>query len=205
MIGKLVLAVVGIVIVLLLVPIGACLTYNEELLLCVRVLGIPVYRFSSSSSRTAVPNNAEKEPQKRLNTLAQRLQDNGVRTVLEESRALVRIAKKAAGRMLRAVIVDKLVLQITIASCDASTTAQDTGRMCAALYPTLTTLQSQVRIRQRRVTVEPDYLAETGRVRAEIRGHTMPIRIVWAALCAVLAYAGMRHRAKNTKEDSKHG
>lgn len=182
-------AVGGVIALLLLAPVSAHLVYNEKLVLCVRVLGLPVYRFPSSRQKVSRKKKSgskpsETLPRRRLHGLLQQLRENGVCAVLEQVSTLAQIAKKAAGRVLRAVTVDKLVLHVTVASCDAATTAQDTGRVCAVLYPALTLIQSQVHVRQRDVTVQPDYLAETGRAQAELRGHTMPIRMMWAALCA---------------------
>ncbi len=197
------LGLLGVLAVALLLPISARLEYETELTVCVRVCGVLVYRFYSSNPR---PQKADKPPtasEDKLHRLSERLKTDGVGTVLAELSALADTAKRFTRYVLRAVTVDRLALQLIIASEDASSTAQNTGRVCALLYPALTTLQAVLRIRRRAVTVVPDYLAQQGRVRADVRAHVIPVRLLPAALCAVRAY--ISRQRKNTKEDLSDG
>ena len=207
-IGYSLLALLGLLVLLLLVPVFVRVQYREELTVCVRVWGIPVYRFPNAKPRppqTDKPKTtARKQPNTMLTDLSQRLKTDGVRAVAEEVQALARIAGGAARRVVRAITVRRLQLQLIVASCDAATTAQDTGRICAVLYPSLTAIQSVVRIRKREVTVTPDYLAEQGRVTAEVTGHVIPLRILWAALGAVVSYGALRSH-NNGKEELQNG
>ncbi len=221
-IGYSLLALLGLLVLLLILPVFVRLQYQEELTVCVRMFGIPVYRFSSERKKPdklkqpkkkkdkpdgkAKIKKKEKEKTGFLADMAQQFKTEGVSAVLGTVKALAVLAVGALKRVLKSVTVDRLQLQLIIASEDAAATAQNTGKVCAVLYPSLTVLQGVLRIRRRAVTVTPDYLGEKGRVSADVRLHVIPIRILWAALWTVLKFGTVfDHNSKNAKEESNDG
>ncbi len=214
-IGYILLSLLGLLLFLLIVPVFARLQYREELTVRVRVFGIPAYRYSSAKKSAELKRKADKpadKPKKEknplLDDLAKRLKTESVGAAVEELRALARIVGGAARRVFKAVTVDGLQLRLVIASEDASATAQNVGRVCAVLYPSLTAIQSVIRIRRREVTVTPDYLAEQGSVTADVLLHVVPIRLVWAALCALVSYMILQSRKSalvKTREELENG
>ncbi len=198
-VGYVLLGVLALIVLVPAFPVFVRLTFKEELAVTVYVLGIPVFRFSSANSKPkeekprpekAKPPAQDKpeNPNNPLPRLAQQLKTDGVGTVLHTVGELARIAGGAFRRVLRAITVDKLALHLTVAGKDAADTAQTTGKICAVLYPGLSVLQYALRIRNREVTVTPDFLAEKGTARADATAHVVPYRLVWAALWAFLAY-----------------
>lgn len=208
-IGYCLLGVLGLAVAALLLPTVIRLDYREVLTVRVWVLGIPVYRFSSQSTkpRTAKADKpAKAKPDSWLSKLSAKLKTDGVRAVVEEVQSLARWATGTAREFFSAVTVDRLSLQLVVASRDAATTAQNTGRVCAVLYPALTTLQYAVRIRKRAVTVTPDYLATEGRVTARVIAHACAARLLWVVLHAASSYDARRsYMAKRAEEEQKDG
>ena len=189
-IGYSLLSVLAVILLLLLLPVFVRMQYREELAVRVFVWGIPVYRYSSKKPKPKAKKKADKpsktkEKSSFLEDLSKKLKTDGVGAVVSETKNWANVALGASRRLCRAVTVDRLQLSLVVASEDAAATAQNTGRVCAVLYPSLTAIQSVVRIRHRAVTVTPDYLSETGSVTADITAHAMPIRLLWAA-CAHL-------------------
>ena len=82
---------------------------------------------------------------------------------------VAKLAKRAAGRFLRAVTVTNLQLQMLIATGDPADTAQLYGQVCSVLYPALETIAHYVRIRRRQVRVEPNFLLDKSQARFDIR------------------------------------
>ncbi len=217
-IGYSLLGLLGLLILLLVLPVFVRVQYREELTVCVRVFGIPIYRYSSSDEKPKKPKKSKKKStakQKKKSEkkkdgffaeLAKDLKTEGISAVVGTIKAIAGLTVGAVKRVLRAVVVDRLQLQLFIASEDAAATAINTGRVCAVLYPPLTALQSVLRIRRREVTVTPDYLAEKGRVVADVRFHAIPIRILWAALWTVLNMGAVfDHKTKKTEEEQGDG
>ena len=218
-IGYSLLGLLGLLILLLILPVFVRVQYREELAVCVRVFGIPVYRYSSAKEKPDKPKEPKKQkkqktdkPKKKkekggfLADLAKDLKTEGVSAVLGTVKAIAGLAVGALKRVLKAVTVDRLQLQLFIAAEDAATTAINTGRVCAVLYPSLSAIQCALRIRHRAVTVAPDYLAETGRVAADVRLHIVPVRVLWAALWTVLKLSTVfDHKTRKTKEEHENG
>lgn len=220
-IGYGLLGLLALLVLLLLFPIFVRVQYREELTVRVRVLGIPCYRFSSEKGRRKSEATAKRKKKAKtkdkpaghndkhgfLTDLANDLKKDGVSAVLGKLKALAQLAVGSAKRVLRSVTVDRLQLQLFIASEDAATTAIRTGQVCAALYPSLSALQGAVSIRHRAVTVTPDYLAEKGRVAADVKLRVVPIRLLWAALWTVLKLGSIADRdiTEKKKEEQEHG
>ena len=97
--------------------------------------------------------------------------------VIEYIQEMASLVKRVIEELLDAVIVDRLFVEATVASGDAAETAMDYGKACAALYPAVGALCARVRVKRRRVMVTPDFLAEKGRIAADIRLHTQLWRL----------------------------
>ena len=213
-IGYVLLSLLGLLLLFLILPVYARVRYREELTVTVRVFGIPVYRYCSAKaskgkSKKRADKPAEKTQKKKntfLSDLSARLKSDGVRAVVDEIGALARLADGAFRRVARTVAVDRLQLQLVIASEDAAATAQDTGKVCAVLYPSLTTIQAVIRIRRRAVTVLPDYLGEKSRAEADVLVHALPVRLLGTALWALLSYGALQsHKSAKMKEELENG
>jgi hypothetical protein len=213
-----VLAVIGYVLLGLLVfilllpalPVFVRFVFDGELQVRVYVLGLPIYRFSSPAQEHPSPkikkvkSEEKQEEQGFLSDLAGSLKRDGVTVVLTRLKELARIAVGAVRRVLAALTVDTLQLHLFIAAEDASATAQNTGKVCAVLYPALTTVQSVLRIRRRCVTVTPDFLSQQGRVQADITAHVIPYRLLLAVLIALPAYIKWK-KNDTVEEEKQHG
>ena len=197
-IGFCVLGILLLLLALLIAPVYARLTFRDELRLCIRVWGIPIFRYSSDEE--AAKTADEQTKPSKLHSTAERLKTDGVRTTLHLVRKLTALAAGAVRRLLAAVTVDELCLQLYITGSDAAVTAENTGKVCAVLYPAVTTLQQTVlRIRKRAITVTPDFLAEEGRVSADVTAHAIPLRIVMIAIRLASRYRAI---TKHNKEVS---
>lgn len=223
-VGYVLLGLLAVVLLLPAFPVYVRLTFYKELSVAVSLLGIPVFRFSSTGEK---PPKAEKlkeqqtgvsekdKPEKEnpynpLPALAVRLKNDGIGEVLRCVGDLVRIAGGAFKRVLRALTVDKLLLRLVVAGKDASETAQTTGKISAILYPGLSVLQYALRIRKREVTVTPDFLTEKGKAEAEVTVHAVPYRLLWAAMTAFFAYRKWNHAlqiqaTQNVQEGQNYG
>ena len=85
--------------------------------------------------------------------------------------------------MLRGVVVQRFDLTVHIGSGDAADTAITYGEVCSVLYPLVTALESNLRIKRRHWDVRPDFLAQQSLVEAHIRA-TLPLAraifiVVW--------------------------
>lgn len=207
--GYVLLGILLLVILLLVIPVGVRVVYEEQLRVTVMVFGLPlltIHPTEKTSEETPTQDKPDSKKAGMLDNLSRSLKEDGVGETVRLFKRLAHIATTALRRVLRAITVDRLRLQLTVASVDASATAQLHGRVCAVLFPALTTVQAVLRIRHREVTVTPDFLAQKGSVKAFVTAHAMPCRLLWAALCAWIAYRKFqKNQAVKSKEEQNNG
>ncbi len=181
----------------LLVPITARVRYDGTLTVRLRVWGIPI---------TLLPRDEEDEPQQPAapsprkkasraaelkRELSRSFREDGVGATLRYLGELASMASRAVGRLLRAVTVDRLRLEMQISAADAADTAVRYGEVCAVLYPTLAVIERVMRVRRREVRVEPNFLAENSAVFADVRLHIWVYRAAGAAIALLWRYLTM--------------
>ncbi len=180
-----------LLIVALSVPVFGRITYDGELAVRIRVLGIPITLAPQPDKNKDKPSTAirkktkkkkEEQPSK-LKELVSLMKQDDLAGTLHFLHEVARLAAKTVGRVLRSVTVKRMDLQLIIATDDPATTAQRYGQVCSVLYPSLAGIEHVVRIRQRNLRVEPNFLMEKSAVRFDVR-----LRVsVWRLLGAGVA------------------
>ncbi len=200
-----------LLLIVLLIPAFLQLDFSGELSLCIRFLGIPVFRFSSDklsdSKEKATAKKAEDNAEQSLwKTVAQTLKNDGVTATVQYVQKGASLVTGAVRKLLRIITVNKLNIKLNVASEDAAHTAQDTGKICAVLYPAITTLQSVLKIKRREVTVTPDFLAEKGKAEIHVLARVMPLRLLWVAFGLFRQYSAWQKTIqKENKEEVSYG
>ncbi len=193
-IGIILAVIAALIAAVLFVPIYACVRYDGTLTVRLRVWGIPITLLPSDEEderqTPAVPPSRHK-PSKAAELkreLARNFREDGVGATLHYLGELGAIASRAVGRLLRAVTVDRLRLEMRISAADAADTAVRYGQVCAALYPALALIERAVRVRRREVRVEPNFLADGSAAFADVRLHIWVYRAAGAAIALLWRY-----------------
>ena len=183
------LGLAALLLLILLIPVYGRVTYDGALRVRVRVLGVPVTVLPRPKEDSPPPKNAQKakkdaaEKPSKVKELIELLRRDDIERTLHFLSGVASLAGRAVGRLLRAVTVDQLWLQMRIATGDAATTAQRYGQVCGVLYPALELIGQRVRIRRRDLRVEPNFLLDSSAARFDIR-----LRVsVWRVVCAGIA------------------
>lgn len=200
-----------LLLVVLLIPVFLQLDFSGEFSLRVRFLGIPVFRYSSDKPSGATGKADTKKEQDNAepslwDMVAQTLKTDGVTATVQYVQKGASLVTGTVRKVLRIVTLDKLIIKLTVASEDAAHTAQDTGKICAVLYPSITALQSVLKIKSREVTVTPDFLAEKGKAEVRLVAHAMLLRILWVGLGLIRQYSAWQTLInKENKEEISNG
>lgn len=90
---------------------------------------------------------------------------------------------------------------------DAAETAQNYGRVCALIFPAEALVESEIRVRRRKVRVMPDFLASKGEADLDIRLHAVPARITWSFFRLLFSFIFHQNTpaGSNVKEAGSHG
>ena len=199
-VGYIFLGLLSLLLITLVIPVYLQLRFKEELTICIRIWGIPVFRFSSADEKKT--ESSKRDEPSTGKSVASSLKSDGVNATIQYVKQITSLVVNTARRIFSAITVDKLIIKLTVASADASQTAQNTGRVCAVLYPAVTALQNVVNIRKREVTVIPDFLGEKGKAELELLAHAMPLKMLFA----VRQYFAVKSIIKKeNREEVEHG
>ena len=196
-----------LVTVLLSIPVYGRLTYDGELSAQVQVLGVPITLMPrpepepkpASAQSSSKKKKKEKQPSK-LKELAELLKQDDLSGTLYFVGEVAVLAGKTVGRLLRSITVNRLDLQMRIATDDVATTAQRYGQVCSVLYPALALIERWVRIRRRNLRVEPNFLVEESAVRFDIRLQVSLWRLLGAAVSLLWGFLMLK---EDTPQKSK--
>ncbi len=193
------LALLALVLIILLIPVYGRVTFDGDLTVRIWVLGVPITLMPRPQPKsTATPKKGRKKKDKpsKLQELADLLRQDDLAATLQFLSDLTALLKRSVGRLLRSITVDRLELQMCIATGDPADTAQRYGQVCGVLYPALEWIGRAMRIRRRQLRVEPNFLLETSRVRFDLRCHLSVLRLTGAALA--LLWGLLLLREENT-------
>jgi len=185
-----------LLIVALSIPVFGRITYDGELAVRIRVLGIPVTLVPSAEpkAKKAVASTrkkskkAQKEQPSKFKEMLSLMKQDDLAGTLHFLHEAARLAMKTVGRVLRSVTVKQLDLQLIVATDDPATTAQRYGQVCSVLYPSLAGIEHVVRIYHRNLRVEPNFLMEKSAVRFDIRLKVSVWRLLGAGIALLWGF-----------------
>lgn len=193
------LGFLALLIAVLLVPVFGRITYDGELMVRIRVLGIPItlasrpQKTTTRRSRKAKTDPSPKSSKYR--ELVSLLKQDGLAGTLSFLREIAALAAKTVGRVLRSVTVSRLDLQLIVATDDPAVTAQRYGQVCGVLYPALAGIESVVSVRHRHLRVEPNFLMEKSAVRFDIRLRMSVWRLLGAGITLLWGFLMMKEQS----------
>ena len=198
------LIIFAFLILLLLIPVYLSASFDGKLGVRVRILFISfkLYPRPEKSEKKQLKKETKKSKKQKakeeeLSRSEELLRDEGISAVISYYNEMVRLIGTAVKRFIRIIVVDRLIVNVIVASDDASETALNFGRVCAVIYPAQALIESVLNIRKRKITIVPDFMTEKGYVRGEIKLHILPIRALWALIMFFIWYLGNNTTTKN--------
>lgn len=204
-----------LLIIALSLPIYGHIAYDGDMLVKIRVLGIPVTlapqperkaKKSSFSKKKKAQKASKKTEEKtsKFKELMSLMKQDDLAGTLQFLREAARLAAKTVGRALRAITVTQMDLQLLIATEDPAVTAQRYGQVCSVLYPALAGIEHMVRIRHRDLRVEPNFLMEKSVVRFDVRLKVSVWRLLGAGIALLWGFLMIKEQSnpQTTKEVS---
>ena len=143
------LGLIAVMVLVLFVPVYGRIRYDGEWRVSLRVWGIPIPLLPAAEEERETPAAVKKKQKKKSSSkkeeLKQLFREDGLEGTLRLFGRLAVLAGKTAGRLLRAVTVDKLELELLVAAEDAADTAVRYGQVCGVLYPALAAISGPVK------------------------------------------------------------
>ncbi len=212
------LAVLGLVLLVLLVPVYGRVRYDGELQVRLRVLGVPVTLLPAPAEKpNKPPRRGKPKPGKKkaeagvkpskLQEFKELLRQDDLAATLGFLRELAVVAGKTVGKALGAVTVDRLELQLLLATGDPADTATLYGKVCGVLYPALAVVERVIRVRRRHLRVEPNFLLEKSNARFDLRLHLSVLKLLGAGVYLLVKFLLLKEETNSgiVKEDIGYG
>ena len=166
------LAIVALIVTILSLPVQGRITYDGELYADLHLGGLR-YSLIPEATETEMISDTRKRLKGKISSqwkeVQELLKQDDLEGTLYFFRGVVKMLAHAIGRFLRSITVTRFQLQMLIASGDPADTAQLYGQVCSVLYPALEMIGSYVRIRNRQLRVEPNFLLEQSKTCFDIR------------------------------------
>lgn len=190
-----IVGILAFLLLLLLLPLHLKASFETDLFVKVRYtfISLTVYPRPEKLEKKEEPETKikkGKKGKKELSEVEQMLQEEGVAAVLEYFSNLARLTGTTFQKVLAAITVDSLKLDMKVSSPEASSTAMEYGRACAVMYPSVGLLESVVHVRHRAITIIPDFTGDKSEIHGDIRFHVIPIRILWIGIQFFIGYIG---------------
>ena len=195
-----------LLVIIVSVPVSGRIAYSGELSAQIRVLGIPITLLPRPEKQSSRPVKARKparakadkeEKPSKVKELVSLMKQDDLAGTLHFLHETARLATKTVGRVLRAVTVNRMDLQLLIATDDPATTAQRYGQVCSVLYPALAGIEHVVRIRQRHLRVEPNFLLEKSAVRFDVRLQVSLWRLLGAGIALLWGFLLIKEQSES--------
>ena len=214
------LGIIAAIVLLFCVKITVEFRYEERAALSVQVLFIKLHLFpkpdkpkkeKKEKPKKEPPPEEEKaeEPKddapKGDSFIKRFYQEQGFSGVMQFLGDVLSALGTMFGDILkRSFVVQKLFLRIRVSKPDAAQTAISYGKTCAAVYPALGYLCTQMRVRQYDADVAADYLASGSTAQMVFAVSVRPIKLTNAlvrfAFRAVIAFLKAKRRASKRKK-----
>lgn len=204
-------AVVALLLLLLFVPVWVRVSYRDELYVRLRVLGIPVTVLPAKEDETTPKKKAvTKKPKPSKGRalkreLTEAFREDGPGATLAYLQELARLAGTGVKRLLRSITVDRLQLELLLATGEPADTAITYGRVCGVLYPALAAINGPVQIKKKDVRIEPNFLLDASTVSFDVHLHVRVFQALGAATGLLWRYMMLKEPTTEIKEEQNNG
>ncbi len=201
MVGWILLALFGLIVLAFFIPVRVCVEYVDEWRVTVRLFGvIPVWTFPSDkpskdkpapspATTDASAGKSEKKPSA-MDEVKALFREEGVGGILGFLGKLAALLKTTLASLARFITIRKLALCVRVGGEEADETAVRYGQISAALSASLTVLSALVRIKKPIVRVYPDFTRDRTEARMRMVLWMWPfgaLGVLVAAACKFLA------------------
>ena len=169
-IGVILLVLLGIT-VLLFLPLKVFISFKEEFFVKVKFAGVKLFE---------IPEPSPKKKSKKAKKEQSKVEEKGGLAVVDDAKKLFVKLKEKYGFLgavkvifaflketlshikpyFRHIKIKKIILNLTVASSDAATTAIEYGKVCSAVYPVLSFFDTFEQVYFRQINVGTDFQSQ---------------------------------------------
>lgn len=203
-------AIVGILFILLLLSVTVDLTFDSKLMLKIKYLGITLF---DNQKRVSVKKSKKKKSKSSSNDDAPAKKDGFVKKTYKQkgllgtinyfSDILVIVIKKLWW-VVKRLKFRRFKLDIIIATADAADTAMQYGKICAAVYPIISLLQSVNDFKAKNINISADFDKTESQFKTSIFVKTQVIYLLITAIGILVQFLKLQRKEREKYERKQH-
>ena len=176
------------IFLLLLVPVGVTIKYENDFLCRLKVGFVPITIYppkpkkkknkSAKKKKTKQDSKQEhkEEPKEKKTNL---LQEKGLSWFINLIKKVAELAKDVLKDFFKHIIINKFMLSITISGNDAADKAIKYGKLCASVYPAAVIITGKAKCKKCGIDIAPDFDKKSkASVYFDLKARTIVLRIV---------------------------
>ena len=187
--------IVGILLfifLLLMIPVSFHFRYDGEPELILQYLFIKIKlvppkekpeKQKTESEKSEKPK--EKKPEKKGNNLKKLYKKRGLDGLFEILSDVISIIKDTSSKLIKHIVIKKLKIDLLIVGEDAGDTAMKYGYICSAVYPAVSFIDSNMKLRKKQIDIEAGFTEQETKIFAETKVSIRP----WFALGIMISAA----------------
>ena len=201
-------AIILFLLILLFLPLTVDLSYSDKLLLKVKYSGITLFNNSKAKKTKKVKktqrkrNDGEnkKPTKKKDNFVVSTYKQKGLLGTIKYFSNILSLVLKKLWWLIKRLKFKKFKLDLAIATNDAADTAIEYGKTCAALYPVLSLLQTNINFKPQEINVRADFEKNKTELKASILLTTSLLNYLILAISALMQFIKLQNKESEKYE-----
>ncbi|MCQ2455563.1 MAG: DUF2953 domain-containing protein [Clostridia bacterium] len=198
-----VFAIILFLAVLVFMPISVFLEFNDDFFVAVKLFGITVFNSKKSKKKEKNKDKKPQEQPKKENTVKKifvnQKEKSGTAGAIKYFAKIAKIILEKLIWFLRKLNFEHIKLNLAIASEDAAKTAIIYGSVCTAVYPLLSLITQNAKVKYKKIDISADF--NNTAVKAEFSA-LIKSNFIYALVGALKGYTEYK---KFVKEEEKNG
>lgn len=211
MIALIILAVIAVVLLaVLFLPITVEMVFDGKFVLRIKYLGITLFdnqkeKKQSKHKREKVNTDSGKNTtEKKDNFIKKIYKQKGLQGTISYFCNVLTILLKKMRRVIKHFKFRRFKLDISVATSDAANTAIQYGKICAAVYPVISLLQSITDFKSKEINISADFEKTNSEFKSSILIKTQGLYWIIAAIGILNQYLKLQRKEREKYERKQH-
>lgn len=199
-----ILGVFAFFTLILFLSVTVKISFKEDFVVAVKFAGIKVFEFNTSEPETKkeikTAENTKGAENKEPNVFEQLKQRYGFTKTVQILFSFVEKLLTHIKKLLRHIKINKVILNLSVATDDAASTAIEYGVVCSAVYPVLALISSVAEIKYKQINVSADFNSKKPQFDFKLNVTSRVIFLLIAALKAFMEYKNFTEEYINERK-----
>ena len=185
------MGIILLLLVILLISVTVSADLGKRNIIKVKVFGIAVYNSEKigkhdTKKKTEAPKKSQKPKENKIvKFLKREKEDRGFSGALNTVTGFLKTLLSRLIWILKKCKIGYINLKITVASDNAATTALEYGGICTAVYPLLSLITANAKVKEKKTDITADF----NKTATEFRlAFNVRLRIIYAFIAALYTY-----------------